>query len=134
MYKFFKPLSISGLFTLGACQAGSLIKPEASQATGLQSPSPLAELQAATILDVEAYRPSAALAGCGESKLANSVLNAKLAQAIEAAQEYSDKFGGISFAVLRDGALIHEAYAPNVSAKTPTVSASMSCPAKGSLL
>jgi CubicO group peptidase (beta-lactamase class C family) len=125
LHKLLKLLSISGLFMVGACQASSPAGPGPTQATGLQSPSPLAELQAATILDVEAYRPSVRLAGCGTRKLPTALPDADLAQAIEAAQEYSDQYGGISFAVLHDGVLLHEAYAPNVNAKTPTVSASM---------
>ena len=113
-------------------QADSTLSQTPSQApseTLSQAPSTPADLQGATILDVARYRPTVPLAGCGPRALPQSTsdpaLDPPLASALAHAQAYSDNAQGVGLIVLKDGAVIHEQYAPGVDAATPAATASM---------
>lgn len=98
---------------------------QASLYADLDNPMRPEELQGATILDVERYRPTYRLTACDSAPLAQAAPNPHFASAIGAAKSYSDERNGVGLIVLRDGKLVHESYAEGVDETTLTASASM---------
>ena len=81
----------------------------------------------ASVLDVDRYTPSAVLAGCPRKNdfPVEEIGDPELQSAIEQAQAYSDSQHGLALIIIRDGSIIYENRAENVSIKTRTESFSM---------
>nr|WP_315474890.1 serine hydrolase [uncultured Sandarakinorhabdus sp.] len=120
------PTSISrpAVLLFAAVLAGAS-QAQPAPASDPNRPTSLADMQGATTLDVERYRPRVALAGCTAKSLKQRKPGAGLAKALAAAQAYSDSQGGFGLVVMRDGAVIHEHYGQGVTATRPVVTASM---------
>lgn len=86
-----------------------------------------AALQNATILDTQKYNPRAPLAACKAKPLPSSArkLPAKLADALKAAEAYSDAQKGVALVILQGGKTVHASYDAGANANTLTASASM---------
>lgn len=91
----------------------------------------LAAAQTATITDMNAYSPVEPIAGCTVPAPLPAPLppgaspSPQLAQALLAAKAYSDSQQGRGLIVMLNGQLIHESYAPGITAQTPFVSQSL---------
>lgn len=86
-----------------------------------------ATMTGASVLDTDRYTPSAVLAGCSEENQfpIEKIGSAELKSAIEQAQTYSDSQRGLALMIVRNGSIIYENHAENVSIKTRTESFSM---------
>ena len=98
---------------------------QASLYADLDNPMRPEELQGATILEVDRYRPTYRLTACHSLPLEKAEPNPQLAAAIASAKSYSDKHQGVGLIVMHDGKLVHESYAEGVDETSLTASASM---------
>ena len=120
-------IAISAALSLAACAPMSAA-PETRAAPvimGADAPSSPADLQDATILEVDRYRPVRILPACDPQPLPRAAAPAGLAQAIEDAQAYSDAEQGKGLMVMHNGTLVHADFTPGIDASTPFASASM---------
>lgn len=92
---------------------------------GPATPMAMADFQAATVLDVDLYQPSATLPACQTRSLPMATPAAPLAAAMAAAKRYSDAQKGLGFIVLQDGMIVHESYREGLDERLRTASASM---------
>lgn len=98
---------------------------QASLYADLDNPMRPDELQGATILEVDRYRPTYHLIACPTSPLQRAEPNPQLAAAISSAKSYSDEQKGVGLIVMHNGKLVHESYAEGVDETSLTASASM---------
>jgi len=122
-------IAASALIALAGCNtapAGSAIfSTQDNGTTAKHSPTTLAELQDATILDVDRYRPTYKLTACKPRELPEGVAEGAFAEALARAEAYSNELDGVGMIVLRDGAIVHEDYIDGANGTTLTASASM---------
>lgn len=94
--------------------------------SGLDTPSTPADLpQTASVVEVERYRPNYKLTSCTVAQLPTGKPGGELADAIAAAQTYSDEQKGLGFIVMKNGQTLHMDFAEGVNQATPSASASM---------
>ncbi|KPP96305.1 serine hydrolase [Erythrobacter sp. HL-111] len=91
----------------------------------LDDPMTPAELQGASVLDVERYRPTYALAGCATDFPEADEPGEALAAAIAEAQAFSDAHKGLGLLVLHEGVPVHESYGEGADVTATSASASM---------
>ena len=91
----------------------------------LDDPMTPADMQGASVLDVERYRPTYALQGCAGGFPERQEPDAKLAAAVKEAQAFSDGHKGLGLLVLHDGEPVHESYGDGASVASTSASASM---------
>jgi CubicO group peptidase (beta-lactamase class C family) len=111
-------LSLSACSTMTA-PAVSLPAPD------LSKPFAIADMQSATILDVEVYRPSQTLPSCHSDPLPHSQADARLKPALDQVVSYSGEAQGVGLLILKDGAVVASDFTEGVDSATPFVSASM---------
>lgn len=90
----------------------------------LDNPMQPQEMQTATILDVDRYRPTYRLAACTSEPIERAAPTNEMAQALAEARAYSEEFGGVGLIVMLDGKIVHESYAQGADETTLTASAS----------
>jgi CubicO group peptidase (beta-lactamase class C family) len=78
----------------------------------------------AKVTEVSRFQPSQRVKGCTTAPLANDPARFPAAN-FAAMKAYSDRHGGVGLIVLRDGAVVGEAYRPGASAGTQASSQSM---------
>jgi len=118
-------LALAGCKTLSDGSAAPSASDTDIAATAEQTATTMADLQGATILDVDRYRPTYRLAPCSPSAFPKSVAEGAFADALDQAQAYSNTKNGVGMIVLRDGIIVHENYVAGADGTTPTASASM---------
>ncbi|MEO0463877.1 MAG: serine hydrolase [Pseudomonadota bacterium] len=92
----------------------------------LDNPTTPADLpQTASVLELERYRPTYKLTACQTPPAVRAIALGELAQAVAAAQSYSDEQRGLGLIIMLDGEILHQSYAEGVSGATPSASASM---------
>ena len=111
---------------LGVCLAGGIAAQSPDERySDLDNPMTPADMEGASILDVERYRPTYALEGCASQFPNAADPNAELAAAIAEAQAFSDAHKGLGLLVMHDGVPVHENYGKGASATSTSASASM---------
>ncbi|MEQ8410830.1 MAG: serine hydrolase [Erythrobacter sp.] len=111
---------------LALCLAGgATAEPGEDRYSDLDNPMTPADMQGASVLDVERYRPTYALEGCASDFPEAREPDAGLAAALKGAQAFSHKHKGLGLLVLHDGVPIHESYAGGASVTSTSASASM---------
>lgn len=119
-----RPAFLLAVAVLGACAPQPEINTPA--VTERDVIARASEMEGISILDVDRFTPSASIAGCANDAWTTTAPgNEKMAEALKAAQSYSDSQNGTSLIVLRDGNVIHEKYATKVGAQSRTESLSM---------
>jgi len=91
----------------------------------LDNPMTPADMQGASVLDVERYRPTYAIKGCAVDFPDPADPNAELAEALAKAQAFSDEHKGLGLLVLHGGVPVHESYGEGASTASTSASASM---------
>ncbi|WP_422342945.1 serine hydrolase domain-containing protein [Parasphingorhabdus sp.] len=118
-------ISIAGalLSSLAACMA-----PATSAVPQRDIAAASEALTGATVLDVDLFQPTVTIGEkCDEQKLPTTgdAMSARLAAAIAQADSYSKAENGVGLVILKDGKILHESYAGDAGAATPTDSYSM---------
>jgi len=94
-------------------------------AADLSAPTTMSDMQTATILDVDIYRPQQRLPACNLRSLPQAMPDPELAAALASASTYSTEAQGVGLMVLHNGAVVHRSFADGVDGSTPFASASM---------
>ena len=113
---------------IAACSPAQVSAPVALPTIGPATgePTPPAQLQAASTIDADVYKPSRTLPACPVgSPLKTGDTHASLKDALMTAQTYHKETQGIGLMVLKDGALIHSDFSDGMDGATQTVTASM---------
>jgi CubicO group peptidase (beta-lactamase class C family) len=100
-------------------------QPAQDRYADLDDPMTPADMQGASVLDVDRYRPTYALEGCASDFSETAQPDEALAAALAKAQAFSDSHKGLGLLVLHEGRRIHESYGEGAGVTSTSASASM---------
>lgn len=123
--RWLAPTALAPAILALALASGAAAHDADERYSDLDNPMTPADMQGASVLDVERYRPTWRIEGCASAFPKAAEPDADLAAALAEAQAFSDSHKGHGLLVLKDGVPIHERYGGGASVTSTSISASM---------